>query len=126
MDYLRGPDLFSLFEQEGAAFFRDDDLLRTVITGVSSALNYMHGMQIVHRNIKLENIVFTDDSLTQVKIINFGDAGYLDSNGRASNVCGSMGYLAPEIFDKESYSSDIDIWSLGVVMYALLIGLMPY
>jgi serine/threonine protein kinase len=86
----------------------------------------MHGMNIAHRNIKLENIMFTDDTLTQVKVINFRDATFLDANGHATTICGTNGYLAPELFEETPYSATIDIWSLGVVMYALLMGLMPF
>ena len=79
---------------------------------------------ITHRDIKLENIMITDDN--QVKLIDFG----LSKSGSIEEIMKSMSgtpyYMAPEIFSDKAYDSSVDIWSLGVVLYTLLCGYRPF
>ncbi|CAG7721731.1 unnamed protein product [Allacma fusca] len=88
---------------------------------------YTHCKGIVHRDIKPENILYqspSDDSL--VKISDFGFAKEFDDKTIMSTFCGTIGYCAPEVIMKESYTSAVDIWSLGVVLYILLCGYEPF
>ena len=87
-------------------------------------LNYLHSNNIVHRDLKLENILMTDDSTMEFKIIDFGLA--YNSNSFEKRKCGSPGYVAPEMLRDEEYDSKIDVFSAGVILYILLHGEHPF
>jgi len=72
MELLQGPDLCTLM-MEGL-IERKEELIRKVLTGVVCGLNYLHGKQIVHCDIKLDNIMFTDTTCTHIKILDFGQS----------------------------------------------------
>jgi calcium/calmodulin-dependent protein kinase-4 len=94
---------------------------------VLSALEYSHAKNIVHRDIKPENILYansSDDSL--IKISDFGFAKTVDEDTIMRTFCGTIGYCAPEVVLKKPYSSAVDLWSLGVVLYILLCGYEPF
>ncbi|KAI5061195.1 hypothetical protein GOP47_0023700 [Adiantum capillus-veneris] len=89
-------------------------------------VQYCHSMGIMHRDIKPENILLVEDSDTSpVKLADFGLALEFSAGQKFSGIAGSSYYMAPEILEGE-YSAEIDIWSVGVVMYVLLSGAPPF
>jgi calcium-dependent protein kinase len=94
-----------------------------LIRGVLESIKYLNTRNIMHRDLKLENILVT--SANDVKVIDFGMAtGMADCKARG--LCGTLGYCAPEIFKQESYDSKVDVFSTGVVLYVLLSGRAPF
>jgi len=99
---------------------------------ILSGVNYLHQRGIIHRDLKPENILFTDCSYTSIKITDFGMAR--DIGSRASTLCGTPQYLAPEIVkqsqkaeaDRKGYGKKVDSWSLGVILYKMLSGYLPF
>lgn len=93
---------------------------------ICSALNYAHERSVWHRDIKPENILVDDDY--NVKVIDFGFCGVADScNTLLDTFCGSLFYAAPEVLDGKPYVGwQADVWSLGVVLYAMLVGRLPW
>ena len=91
-----------------------------------SALKYLHDHRIIHRDLKLGNL-FLNEKM-EVKVGDFGLATKLDFDGeRKRTVCGTPNYLAPEVLDgKSGHSYEVDIWSLGVILYTLIIGKPPF
>ena len=90
-------------------------------------IKYLHNKNIIHRDLKPSNI-FLDDKL-ELKIGDFGFVGKLNNEKeRRYTVCGTPAFMAPEIIDKRKrgYSLDVDIWSLGIIMYNLLTGQLPF
>ena len=89
-------------------------------------IRYMHRRGYIHRDIKLGNL-FLDKEMN-LKIGDFGLAAQIDHDGqRKKTICGTPNYIAPEIlFDQNGHSFEVDIWSLGVVMYTLLVGKPPF
>ena len=84
----------------------------------------MHGKSVCHRDIKLDNIIFDEETL-QVKIIDLGFAQI--SNEPLKVFCGTPSYMSPEIVSKKEYSGQAaDIWAIGVVLYVLLTGMLPF
>lgn len=91
-----------------------------------SGLKYLHGRRVIHRDLKLGNLFLTDRM--EEKIGDFGLATRLDfENERRKTVCGTPNYIAPEIISgKDGHSYEVDVWSLGVIVYTLLIGKPPF
>ena len=90
------------------------------------ALKYLHSHKVIHRDLKLGNLFLTDKM--ELKVGDFGLAAKLDYEGeRKRTVCGTPNYIAPEILDgKSGHSYEVDIWSLGVIIYTLIIGKPPF
>ncbi|XP_033121071.1 serine/threonine-protein kinase par-1-like [Anneissia japonica] len=89
-----------------------------------SAVEYMHKAELVHRDIKIENFLLDEDN--NLKVIDFGLSNVLGSDGFLRTQCGSPAYAAPEIFCSTSYGPAVDVWSIGVNMYAMLTGELPF
>lgn len=88
-------------------------------------VQYLHSKRIIHRDLKLGNL-FLDDDL-HVKIGDFGLAAKIEYEGeRKQTLCGTPNYIAPEILTKKGHSFEVDIWSLGCIMYTLLVGKPPF
>jgi polo-like kinase 1 len=90
------------------------------------ALKYLHSHRVIHRDLKLGNLFLTDKM--ELKVGDFGLATKLEFEGeRKRTVCGTPNYIAPEILDgKTGHSYEVDIWSLGVICYTLIIGKPPF
>lgn len=98
---------------------------RYYIHQIVSGVKYLHDNQIIHRDLKLGNL-FLNDQL-HVKIGDFGLATKIDYDGeRKKTLCGTPNYIAPEILNKKGHSYEVDIWSIGCVMYTLLVGQPPF
>lgn len=89
------------------------------------AVNYLHGHDIVHRDIKLENFMYTKKDGNFIKLIDFGFCRMCSRGHTMDRILGTLQYMAPEVIDGE-YDSACDMWSLGVTGFALLTGKMPF
>ena len=91
-----------------------------------NALKYLHSLKIIHRDLKLANLFLSEKM--QLKLGDFGLATKLEFEGeRKRSLCGTPNYIAPEILDgKSGHSFEVDIWSIGVCIYILLIGKPPF
>ncbi|KAI0138135.1 Pkinase-domain-containing protein [Hypoxylon sp. NC0597] len=123
LEYAQKGDLYSyvsqqsyLSEVEAIFFFRQ----------ILSALEYVHSFNICHRDLKLENVLLTDDN--QIKIIDFGMSAIHQSPQHVlTTACGSPHYAAPELIAKKGYRAEtVDIWSLGIILYACMTGRLPF
>ena len=124
LEYINGINLLEIIKNEKNHFikeFRAKKIFSKIVQGI----NYCHQINIFHRDIKLENIlVLKDDS---VKIIDFGFGIICKSDTYQKLFCGTKSYMPPEIVKKEKYiASYSDIWSLGVLFYAMLFGVFPF
>lgn len=99
----------------------------TIFSQILMALNYMHSQKIVHRDIKLENVLMSSvepDNL-DIKVTDFGfAASYKDQS--LDDILGSPLYMAPEIIRNEKYDDKVDIWAGGVLLHILLVGKPPF
>lgn len=122
MEYCQGGSLLDavrerrhLPEQEAARLFQQ--LVR--------ALQHCHRRGIVHRDIKLENVLL--DGRGNIRLVDFGLAGYFMADKRLRCHCGSPSYAAPEIVGRQEYlATPVDVWSLGVVLFAMISGYLPF
>ncbi|XP_015419219.1 PREDICTED: serine/threonine-protein kinase 33 isoform X2 [Myotis davidii] len=108
---------------------------RWIIQSLASAIAYLHSNDIVHRDLKLENIMvkssFTDannEMNLNIKVTDFGLAAKKHGGSEAmlQSTCGTPAYMAPEVINDHDYSQQCDIWSIGVIMYSLLCGEPPF
>ena len=89
---------------------------------VVNAIYFLHKNDLIHRDIKPENILLFEDC---VKLCDFGWCTRLDGGNRGT-FCGTAEYMSPEMVNKEEYSKDIDIWSLGILLYEMIHGHSPF
>lgn len=90
------------------------------------AVNYIHSQGIVHRDLKLENFLYDRKEGNHLKLIDFGFSKVLaDPNIKMRVSCGTLSYVAPEVLER-SYTSQCDLWSLGVIVFICLAGYMPF
>ncbi|KAI9474609.1 kinase-like domain-containing protein [Coemansia mojavensis] len=123
MEYISGQQLLTyiqrcgyLKEKEAASIFRQ----------IISAIDYMHRNCIVHRDLKLGNIML-DHHTNQIRIIDFGFADTFEWDHQLDTFCGSPCYASPEIINGIKYTGpEVDIWSIGVVLYCMLCGTLPF
>eukprot|EP00092_Neocalanus_flemingeri_P030534 GFUD01033152.1.p1 GENE.GFUD01033152.1~~GFUD01033152.1.p1 ORF type:complete len:583 (+),score=178.58 GFUD01033152.1:105-1853(+) len=86
---------------------------------------YLHENKIIHRDLKLGNIFLNDNM--EIKIGDFGLATKVDYDGeRKRTLCGTPNYIAPEVLGKKGHSYEVDVWSLGCILYTLLVGKPPF
>lgn len=93
---------------------------------IINALKYLHAHRIIHRDLKLGNL-FINDKM-EVKLGDFGLAAKLDFDGeKKRTICGTPNYIAPEVLEgKSGHSYEVDVWSLGVIIYTLIVGKPPF
>ncbi|KAH9144803.1 hypothetical protein AeRB84_011263 [Aphanomyces euteiches] len=124
-DLTNGQDLYERIMEKG--HFSEEDAA-PIIQVVLETVRDCHALGIIHRNLKPESIIITDSS--EIKLSNFRLATYL--SGELTSICGSPDYIAPEILANSSrktkipYGKEVDVWSLGVVTYVLLSGMLPF
>lgn len=96
---------------------------RKFIRQIISAVDYLHRIGILHRDLKIENLLL--DKNLNIKLIDFGLSNYTKSE-LCITQCGSPAYAAPELLAHKKYGSKVDVWSIGVNMYAMLTGNLPF
>ncbi|OHS97823.1 CAMK family protein kinase [Tritrichomonas foetus] len=122
MEYVDGMTLLEYANEYGPL---SDYEIQTILGQVVIAVDYLHSKNIIHRDLKCENIMI--DSYHNIRLIDFGFACAMDDQGDLrSTTCGSPAYVAPEIVHHEAYSYSVDVWSLGVILYAISIGCLPF
>ena len=126
MEYVKGQNLIDYIINHTTNGLPEEQA-RRYFAQLVSAISYCHSQFITHRDLKLENIML-DSSCDKIKLIDFGLSTRLHEDGSKHNTwCGSPMYAPPEICSHDVYTSpQVDIWSLGIILYAMLSGRLPF
>ncbi|XP_060704800.1 myosin light chain kinase, smooth muscle-like [Hemiscyllium ocellatum] len=124
MEYISGGELFERIVDED--FELTEPTCVVYVRQILAGLQFMHQQSIVHLDLKPENIVCVDKNGTLIKIIDFGLARKLDSNGSTKVMFGTPEFVAPEVINYDPIGFTTDTWSIGVICYILLSGLSPF
>lgn len=123
MDYVPHPNLYNLVRRNRSL---PQSQALTIFRNLLEAVGAIHAEGIAHRDLKPDNIMI-DPSTLEVTILDFGLSMVVPSSGFTDNFCGSPMYMSPEILNREKHDPRIaDIWSLGVLLYHMLIGDCPW
>lgn len=122
MEYASGGEIFDYLVTHGRMKEKD---ARKHFRQIINAVHYCHSLHIIHRDLKAENLLL-DENL-DVKIADFGFSNQFVTGQKLNTWCGSPPYAAPELFQGKEYSGpEVDIWSLGVVLYVFVCGSLPF
>mmetsp|Transcript_21286 Transcript_21286/g.45500 ORF Transcript_21286/g.45500 Transcript_21286/m.45500 type:complete len:588 (-) Transcript_21286:696-2459(-) len=122
MEVMEGGELYDRVSEK--RIFSESDAANATWQ-MLLAINYLHSEGIVHRDIKLENFLYERKGKDYLKLIDFGFSKVLLKNGPLDVSCGTISYVAPEVLDR-NYGSQCDLWSMGVIVFVMLSGYMPF
>lgn len=121
MEYLVNGELYKLLKAKGPL---DDIFASYYIYQMADALEYMHQKNIIHRDVKPENILIGFDNT--VKLTDFGWSIINPRGTKRKTMCGTLDYLSPELIASKEYDDKVDVWALGVLAFELVVNSPPF
>eukprot|EP01099_Mayorella_cantabrigiensis_P006983 TRINITY_DN6036_c0_g1_i1.p1 TRINITY_DN6036_c0_g1~~TRINITY_DN6036_c0_g1_i1.p1 ORF type:complete len:402 (+),score=68.80 TRINITY_DN6036_c0_g1_i1:58-1206(+) len=124
MEYASGGTLHAHIQKSGHL---SESVSREFFRQIHDAVQYMHGSLIIHRDLKTDNILLTNDLVP--KLVDFGLSTYYVPGEKTNKLgwCGTLGYRSPEMVEKSNYvGPEVDIWSLGVILFEMFTGKLPF
>lgn len=124
-EFMPGGDFFDRVANSRRYYAEEE--VRCIISSLLEAIMYYHDRNIVHRDLKLENLLLSSaNKKFSIKIADFGFARVLKNNDQLHGTFGTLNYMAPEILLKLPHSKPVDIWAAGVILVTLLSGRFPF
>nr|CAB3266649.1 serine/threonine-protein kinase 17A-like [Phallusia mammillata] len=124
LEYAAGGEIFDYCVGLKDAF--SETKVRQLFRQILEAVDFLHDRNIVHLDLKPQNILLTDEKDGDIKLVDFGLSKHLSENLEIREILGTPDYVAPEVLNFEPISTSTDIWSLGVVCYVMLTGVSPF
>ena len=125
MEYADGGELVNYVqEKQGLSELECRSLFKQLI----AAIDVCHNQGIIHRDLKLENVLFESKTRTRIKVVDFGIAGRCTANSADKTDAGTLRYMAPEVLNgtDNKASPAIDVWAMGVMLYCMLFYKFPF
>jgi hypothetical protein len=119
---LSGGDLYNLVSKHGGKL--DNESAKYVMFQIGEGMKYLYSLGIIHRDLKPDNIML--NSHNEIKIVDFGMSKIVGKDNKVGGKLGTLAYIAPEVIQGRPYNKEIDIWSLGIILYNLLTGKVPF
>ena len=124
LEYCSGGDLHKYIRKRGPLGY---DETKRLATELSSGLEYLWSLSLIHRDLKPQNLLLSSfDRDATLKIADFGFARHLATASLAETLCGSPLYMAPEILRHHKYDAKADLWSVGTILYEMMVGTPPF
>ncbi|KAL3076343.1 hypothetical protein niasHS_013614 [Heterodera schachtii] len=121
-EYAPNGEIYDLISKQKKL---SEEMAKQKFWQIISAVDYLHNLNIVHRDLKAENLLL--DANLQIKLADFGFSNFFSYDGTLDTFCGSPPYAAPEVFEGKRYAGpEIDVWSLGVILYVMVCGVLPF
>ena len=125
MEYISGGTLNQYIKNH--YFYISESEAANIISQIGNGLKYLHNYGIVHRDLKTDNIMLTKNNETGIiKIMDFGLSKVVGPKEGLIDGYGTLNYCAPEVLMREPYNKQIDIWSLGIILFFMLVGHFPF
>ena len=125
MELLEGGDLFAYLEKR--KFRVPEQRASSIIHSLAAGIYYLHTYGIVHRDLKPENILMVDKTETSdVKIVDFGLSKMIGPSQLCNEPFGTLSYVAPEVLLQKPYGKAVDVWSVGIVAFLMLVASLPF
>ena len=125
MEYIRGGSLADYMKDNDYNF--SEKRAAELIYQIADGLKYLHKYGIIHRDLKPDNIMMTESSEKgQIKIMDFGLSKILGKKEKSVDGFGTLTFVSPEVLIRKPYNKEVDIWSVGVILYMMLSGDLPF
>jgi len=127
-ELVSGGDLFDYIVNSPNGKL-SESLARKILKQIIEGLDVLHSLNIIHRDLKPENILIgksSNEDEVDIKLADFGLATFFSEDKPPVKNCGTTGYTAPEVLSKQPYGKACDIWSVGVILFAMLFGYLPF
>ena len=125
MEYIRGGRLTDYMKEK--KFHFSEKRAAEIIYEIALGVKYLHKYGIIHRDLKPDNIMLTESNdKGHIKIMDFGLSKILGKKEKTSDGFGTLTFVSPEVLIRKPYNKEIDIWSIGVILYLILSGDLPF